>query len=118
MKDLHTDQCSRTTVLDDLPTSTKSAELDDRHTEALLDAHAEGQKAGVVAGVDEKLVGTYLAWLVAVGFLDKPTVPVGSTVSLAEDQKPQQQDSATVKPLPALKGDGTGLRAIGRGSAH
>lgn len=103
-------------MLDDLPTSTKSAELDDRHTEALLDAHGESSKAGVVAGVDEALVGTYLSWLVAVGFLDKPTVPVGESTTLNEQQ--QQQDRPAVKRLPALKGDGVGLRAIGRGSAH
>lgn len=55
-------------VLDDLPTSTKSAELDDTNAAAL--ARAAGEKEG--AGVDVEQVGLYLAWLIKVGFLDVP----------------------------------------------
>jgi L-aminoadipate-semialdehyde dehydrogenase len=56
-------------VLDDLPTSTKAAELDDRNAQAL--AEQAGENKGM--GVDEETVGLYLAWLVRAGFLDKPS---------------------------------------------
>ncbi|KAN0063093.1 large subunit of alpha-aminoadipate reductase [Thecaphora frezii] len=86
-------------VLDDLPTSSKSPELDDRHTQALLDSASEGQKQGVVMGVDKKLVSVYLSWMVAVGFLPAPT--------------------EKGEPLPEIEGVKAGeVRAIGRGSAH
>ncbi|KAF7317886.1 Alpha-aminoadipate reductase Lys1p [Mycena kentingensis (nom. inval.)] len=56
-------------VLDDLPTSTKAPRLDDSNTVALLGS------AGVAteSTVSEELVGLYLAWLVAAGFLSAPT---------------------------------------------
>jgi L-aminoadipate-semialdehyde dehydrogenase len=56
-------------VLDDLPTSTQSPALDDSNTRALL------RNAGAVESmtVDERLMGLYLAWLVAVGFLPAPS---------------------------------------------
>jgi L-aminoadipate-semialdehyde dehydrogenase len=56
-------------VLDDLPTSTKAAELDD--TNAMNLAKAAGEKEGM--GVGEEEIGLYLAWLVRAGFLDPPT---------------------------------------------
>jgi L-aminoadipate-semialdehyde dehydrogenase len=55
-------------VLDDLPTSTKAAELDDRNAQAI--ARAAGEKEGM--GVGEEEIGLYLAWLVRAGFLDAP----------------------------------------------
>ena len=55
-------------VLDDLPTSTKAAELDDRNAQALASSY--GEKKG--AGVDAEMIGTYIAWLIRAGFLDKP----------------------------------------------
>ena len=55
-------------VLDDLPTSTKSAELDDTNAQAL--ASAAGEKT--TSGVGEELMGLYLSWLVRAGFLDAP----------------------------------------------
>ena len=94
-------------VLDDLPTSTKSPELDDQHTQALLDAVNEGAAAGTVMGVSEALVSTYLAWLVAVGFLDRPVREVGQPAA----------DGGAVEALPVLA-EGAGLKAIGRGSAN
>ncbi|CAG8824475.1 8865_t:CDS:2, partial [Racocetra persica] len=51
-------------VLDDLPTSTKAPELDDRNTRDIVD-----QECMVI---DEKLIGIYLGYLVKVEFLDKP----------------------------------------------
>ncbi|CEH15249.1 alpha-aminoadipate reductase lys1p [Ceraceosorus bombacis] len=90
-------------VLDDLPTSTKSAELDDAHTRALLDAVQEGASAGTVMGVTQQLVGIYLAWLVAAGFLERPA---------------HKDDARNVLPLPELPDGGKSVRAIGRGSAN
>ncbi|KAJ7243193.1 alpha-aminoadipate reductase Lys1p [Mycena haematopus] len=56
-------------VLDDLPTSTKSPELDDTNTGAVLAAaHAVREST-----VSEELMGKYLAWLVRAGFLPSPT---------------------------------------------
>lgn len=55
-------------VLDDLPTSTKSAELDDTNSQRL--ATSAGEKAGASVGDEE--MGRYLAWLVKTGFLDAP----------------------------------------------
>jgi len=63
-------------VLDDLPTSTKAPELDDRNTVSLLKAHNEVTNAAV----DDRLMGLYLAWLVDAGFLDQP--PEGGNLSL------------------------------------
>ncbi|CAO1612864.1 unnamed protein product [Sympodiomycopsis kandeliae] len=81
-------------VLDDLPTSSKSPELDDSHTALLLKTYNE---TDVTQGVDENLLGLYLAWLVEVGFLQRP-----------------QLDSTL---LPKLNNVGK-IRAIGRGSAN
>jgi len=55
-------------VLDDLPTSTKSAELDDTNAQALAGA-AGCPKTG---GVDEDLIGLYISWLVRAGFMTAP----------------------------------------------
>lgn len=84
-------------VLDDLPTSTKSAELDDQHTHALL---AAAHELDVPRGVNDALLGVYFAWLVAADFLPKPSV-----------QGPH------VVPLPALP-EGAVTSAVGRASAH
>ncbi|KAL1759199.1 hypothetical protein FB107DRAFT_257720 [Schizophyllum commune] len=78
-------------VLDDLPTSTKSPELDDRNTVALLAAHGEKTSSTV----DEELTGKYLAWLIRAGFIPPP--PEGEAA----------------KKLPELKIEGT-VRAAGR----
>lgn len=77
-------------VLDDLPTSTKAPELDDRNTTSLLKAYDEVTNAAV----DDRLMGLYLAWLVDAGFLDPP-LEGGSA------------------PLPKLNGV-TAAKAIGR----
>lgn len=77
-------------VLDDLPTSTKAPELDDRNTQALL-------KSGAVdtgISVTEEVMGLYLAWLVRVGFLPQPVLNSG-------------------QPLPKVEGV-LGMVAIGR----
>ncbi|GAA5913658.1 hypothetical protein JCM8208_005894 [Rhodotorula glutinis] len=84
-------------VLDDLPTSTKAAELDDTNTVALL--RAAQQPEGVT--VDDEQMGRYLAWLIAAGFLEAP---------------PRQGEEG-VRPLPELELQVGGARAIGRSSA-
>jgi L-aminoadipate-semialdehyde dehydrogenase len=93
-------------VLDDLPTSTKSGELDDRQTQSLLAKYNEDK---VIMGVEEKLIGIYLAWLVAVGYLKKPTLEVGERFGEGTDRE-------KVKELPTLAG--TNFKAMGRGSAN
>ncbi|KAG9118694.1 large subunit of alpha-aminoadipate reductase [Ceratobasidium sp. 392] len=79
-------------VLDDLPTSTKSAELDDSNTTDILKQAAEKE----TMTVDEHLMGMYLAWLVKVGFLPAPEAGKGLA-------------------LPELTGAG---RAVGRSTGH
>ncbi|KAI9098595.1 hypothetical protein DFS34DRAFT_78758 [Phlyctochytrium arcticum] len=54
-------------VLDDLPTSTKSAELDDAHVRKVL-----GNSSSVVCQPIHELMGIYLGYLVQTGFLDRP----------------------------------------------
>lgn len=83
-------------VLDDLPTSTKAALLDDTNTVALLRAAGEVESMTV----DNDQMGLYLSWLVAAGFLDPPTG--GAPGSL---------------PLPTLSLQNGSARAIGR-SGH
>ena len=56
-------------VLDDLPTSTKSAELDDTNAQNLARDGGEDKTTG---GVDMRLIGLYIAWLVRAGFLERP----------------------------------------------
>ncbi|GAA5824792.1 hypothetical protein JCM11251_005343 [Rhodosporidiobolus azoricus] len=85
-------------VLDDLPTSTKAATLDDSNTVALL--RRAGQPEAVT--VDDEQMGRYLAWLIAAGFLDQP---------------PRKGEQG-VKPLPQLDLGAGGARAIGRSTGH
>lgn len=61
-------------VLDDLPQSTKAPELDDSNARAALKRDTEwtGVDLSAGKGVDVDQAGIYLAYLVAVGFLDKP----------------------------------------------
>ncbi|KAK4052215.1 putative NRPS-like protein biosynthetic cluster [Microbotryomycetes sp. JL221] len=87
-------------VLDDLPTSTKQAELDDSNTVNALKAFNEIE----AVTVDDKQMGLYLSWLVAAGFLDKPS---RST-----------QDDKSVLELPQLNLQGGVAKAIGRSSGH
>ncbi|KAI9494700.1 L-aminoadipate-semialdehyde dehydrogenase [Zychaea mexicana] len=56
-------------VLDDLPTSTKSAQLNDSHTQAVL------AKEGITCPrMGDDLLGLYYAYLIKVGFLPEPNV--------------------------------------------
>ncbi|KAJ3339027.1 large subunit of alpha-aminoadipate reductase [Gonapodya sp. JEL0774] len=62
-------------VLDDLPTSSKSAILDDSNTKEVL------RGTGVVCGKMDDLVGKYIAYLVKSGFFPKPARTVAPTES-------------------------------------
>lgn len=93
-------------VLDDLPTSTKSAELDDRHTQDMLRSFGEQD---VIQGVNSEVLAGYLAWLVAVGFLSKPERQPGQPIDGGDG-------SRRVLALPTVQASEHG--AIGRGSAH
>lgn len=55
-------------VLDDLPTSTKSAQLDDAHTQAVL--ALDGVKQPLMG---DDLLGLYIAYLIKVGYMPVPS---------------------------------------------
>ncbi|KIJ29116.1 hypothetical protein M422DRAFT_269542 [Sphaerobolus stellatus SS14] len=78
-------------VLDDLPSRTKSAELDDENTKALLNK----EDGPLNMTIDLDLIGRYLSWLISVGFLPAPA----GKGELA---------------LPKLTGFTTDMKAIGR----
>lgn len=61
-------------VLDDLPQSTKAPELDDTNTRTSLlkDASWTGVDLSSGKGVDNKQMGIYLSYLIAIGFLEAP----------------------------------------------
>ena len=63
-------------VTGDLPGGTRAPELDDTRTQLVLaaDAKAEGAESAAARGssVTEELMGVYLAYLAAVGFLSAP----------------------------------------------
>ena len=61
-------------VTGDLPASTKAPELDDRNAAASLraDKARTGEDLSGGSAVTEEIVGTYLAYLVARGFMPKP----------------------------------------------
>ncbi|KAJ3298913.1 large subunit of alpha-aminoadipate reductase [Blyttiomyces sp. JEL0837] len=64
-------------VLDDLPTSTRSPELDDSNTRRAI----SDQKGTPCPDVRE-LMGLYLGYFVEIGFLEKPVVEGGDVVGL------------------------------------
>lgn len=68
-------------VLDDLPTSTRSPELDDRHTREVV---VEGPLGIQCPRMQEGLIGLYLAYLVQVGFLSPPTDTQGEALPLVD----------------------------------
>jgi L-aminoadipate-semialdehyde dehydrogenase len=58
-------------VLDDLPTSTKSPDLDDLNMRTLLKGHEDkGDRT-----VSDVLVARYVSWLILVEFLPTPSLP-------------------------------------------
>lgn len=61
-------------VTADLPSSTKSPELDDTNAATALqaDRQSTGHDSSRGSGVGVQVMGRYLAYLIAVGFLPKP----------------------------------------------
>jgi L-2-aminoadipate reductase len=65
-----------TFVANDLPSNTRAPELDDQNAERALyeDAKWTGEDVSAGSGVTKREVGLYLAYLVEIGFLPKPSV--------------------------------------------
>ena len=78
-------------VTADLPTSTKSPELDDSNAFAALRADAAASSSGQDwtrgSAVDIEIMKKYVAWLVATGFLPPPQGGQLPTVEMSEEQK-------------------------------
>ncbi|KAL9609620.1 MAG: hypothetical protein Q9167_005621 [Letrouitia subvulpina] len=80
-------------VAGDLPSNTIAPDLDDSNTRAALAKDAAGSTKPAVEGVTVELVGTYLAYLIAIGFMPPP--PLSSNhatlqlpkVELSEEQR-------------------------------
>ncbi|KAH6900872.1 aminoadipate-semialdehyde dehydrogenase [Coprinopsis sp. MPI-PUGE-AT-0042] len=101
-------------VLDDLPTSTKSPELDDRNKVALIqhfNSLTSSSEISPDSTVDGPLVGLYLAWLVKAGFLPGPVVPAGTAIIVEEGQSGGEGE--VVKKLPELA-ESVVVKASGR----
>ena len=64
-----------TFVANDLPSNTRAPELDDQNAEKALYADQEwtGEDVSEGSGVTKNIIGIYLAYLVAIGFLPPPT---------------------------------------------
>lgn len=78
-------------VTADLPTSTKSPELDDSNALAALRADSAASSSGKDwtrgSAVDTEVMKKYVAWLVAVGFLPSPPGGQLPKVEMSEKQK-------------------------------
>ncbi|KAL9034362.1 MAG: hypothetical protein Q9214_007078, partial [Letrouitia sp. 1 TL-2023] len=59
-------------VTGDLPSNTVAPDLDDSNTRAALAEDAAGSTMSAAEGVTVELVGTYLAYLIAIGFMPPP----------------------------------------------
>lgn len=81
-------------VTGDLPASTKAPELDDRNSAAALyaDVSRTGENWSSGSAVTEDIVGVYLSFLVARGFMPKPTKQ--SRKSLPEPKISKEQVEA------------------------
>ena len=89
-------------VTADLPSNTKAPELDDVHAAAALRADAawSGVDVSAGAGVTEDLVGLYASYLVAIGFLPRPSL---SSSSSGTSGVREGSDSAVPRPLPSAR---------------
>jgi L-aminoadipate-semialdehyde dehydrogenase len=79
-------------VTADLPSSTKAPELDDSNAAAALKADVEwsGEDVSAGSGVTEEMMGVYLSYLVAVGFVPPPPSQESKAlpaVKISESQK-------------------------------
>ncbi|KAF9438801.1 large subunit of alpha-aminoadipate reductase [Entomortierella beljakovae] len=59
-------------VMDDLPTATKSPELGDAHTQNVVINGVNNGGFEATPRMDPKQIGVYIAYLIKVGFMDKP----------------------------------------------
>lgn len=93
-------------VTADLPSNTKAPELADSHAAAALRADAtwSGIDASAGSGVTEDLVGLYVSYLVALGFLPAPAASNTATRSLPEVRISEDQKKASL----SAGGRGTG----------
>ncbi|KAG0372954.1 large subunit of alpha-aminoadipate reductase, partial [Mortierella sp. AD032] len=71
-------------VMDDLPTSTKSPELDDTHTQQVTIQGTQNHAFAATPRMEESQIGIYLAYMVKVGFLDQPTLAGEGILPLPE----------------------------------
>ncbi|KAG0361342.1 alpha-aminoadipate reductase [Gamsiella multidivaricata] len=71
-------------VMDDLPTATKSPELDDAHTQKVVVQGTRNGGFDATPRMDSEQIGVYLAYLVKVGFLDRPTRSGEGVLTLPE----------------------------------
>jgi len=83
-------------VIDDLPSGTKAPELDDTNAAAALEADAEWTNEDLSKGsaVTQELIGKYLGYLCAIGFLEPPKQSGAEKlpeVTLSEEQMATQQ---------------------------
>ncbi|EWC47579.1 L-aminoadipate-semialdehyde dehydrogenase [Drechslerella stenobrocha 248] len=69
-------------VCDNLPQSTKAPELDDENARKALEKYDEKWVGG--SGVDEELMGVYLAYLAGIGFLEAPPRESGKQLPVVE----------------------------------
>lgn len=67
-------------VLDDLPRSTRAAELEDTNTQKLLETHQK--TLNTKQSVDQETTGLYLAWLINAGFLEMPSSAAGASLPI------------------------------------
>ena len=78
-------------VTGDLPANTIAPELDDANALAVLaaDAKVTSDNASASVNIDANLIGSYLAYLVAIGFLPAPQgeeVKLLPSLNMSEDQ--------------------------------
>jgi len=80
-------------VTGDLPANSKSVELDDRNAAAALrtDKARTGQDLSGGSAVTEDIVGVYLSYLIARGFMPKPTTQGTKSLPSVHISKEQMQ---------------------------
>ncbi|KAK5944156.1 large subunit of alpha-aminoadipate reductase [Knufia obscura] len=83
-------------VDNDLPSNTLAPELDDSHAEASLyeDAQWTGEDVSAGSGVTKNMIGAYLAYLAAIGFLPPP--------QKARETNGHQRMPSSMKTLPRV----------------
>ncbi|KAL5606376.1 hypothetical protein BROUX41_002793 [Berkeleyomyces rouxiae] len=85
-------------VTGDLPGNTMAPELDDRNATASLkaDAALTGQDLSAGGAVTEEIMGTYIAYLVTIGFLPPPTKAGTKALPVCELSEQQKTSLASI----------------------